>query len=549
MTSSHLTGESPGADPVEALRPLVAELRALLGRLELHDENASLAQSLDAAQERVAGPHAVVMLLGEREELKRQFLERLLGADVAQLPSPTAVCTWLEYGDTADCTVTMPLGMTTVIPLAELAAFPGERAMVSIRLPNPTLRGGLALIAAPAAEDGEPDERVLDCMQQADAWIYVLGGDCGLSEAGAAWLGKLPDHGARLEVVVENAGTMGGEERAAAREKLLETLRDRCGIEAPRLTLVSTDGAENGEESVWHGRFATFHSVMALRGREHRLETTRSVVADAFSKAKEEIERELAETSPGPRHARLRMGLKEVEVLSGRFRGEEPSRETEPQTSPGSSRPGAEEAAKHPSPLTVLAEAMATAMAPESAEAAELAAIQPRETAASSPADRAGPKRGISIQLSTGARRFLRDSEFAWWRRAIGIILAILALCLVLWALSPRGFYAREDPGEWDFHPPQPAPPATALVDDAEPARPDIEPGALPADASEPGTSSLHTTPLEKPSAAVRMPLAKPIPSGARAGAAPPRRHHRHLLGLGRLWHWIHPGRTKPTEE
>jgi hypothetical protein len=45
------------------------------------------------------------------------------------------------------------------------------------------------------------------------------------------------------------------------------------------------------------------------------------------------------------------------------------------------------------------------------------------------------------------------------------------------------------------------------------------------------------------------MPLAKPVPTDARAGAAPMRRHHRHLLGLGKLWHWIHPSRPKTTED
>ena len=123
----------------------------------------------------------------------------------------------------------------------------------------------------------------------------------------------------------------------------------------------------------------------------------------------------------------------------------------------------------------------------------------------------------------------------------MGIALAILLLCLILWALSPRGFFsAHEDPGEWEYHPPQPAPPANALVD-ADATTPEPEAGAPLPDAGEPGTPDLRGRALAKPSGAVRMPLAKPIPDGARAGAAPPRRHHRHLLGLGKLWHWIHP--------
>src|SRR5690242_20979449 len=104
MTSMRLTGENSGMDPAETLRPLVAELRTLVDKLELQDNDAALARTLHAAQEKVAGPRAVVMLLGEREDLKRQFLERLLGSGVAELPAPTAVCTWLEYGVTPECT-------------------------------------------------------------------------------------------------------------------------------------------------------------------------------------------------------------------------------------------------------------------------------------------------------------------------------------------------------------------------------------------------------------------------------------------------------------
>lgn len=89
----HLTGENSAMDPAETLRPLVAELRTLVDKLELQDDDAALARTLHAAQEKVAGPRAVVMLLGEREDLKRQFLERLLGPGVAELPAPTAVCT------------------------------------------------------------------------------------------------------------------------------------------------------------------------------------------------------------------------------------------------------------------------------------------------------------------------------------------------------------------------------------------------------------------------------------------------------------------------
>ena len=123
MTSPHLTDQKPRIDPVEALRVLVADLRALAERLALKERSRSLQQTLKAAQERVSGPRAVVMLLGEHEDLKRRFLERLLGPNLAQVPKPTTVCTRLEYGAEPECTVTMPQGLTAVLPLDQLEAF------------------------------------------------------------------------------------------------------------------------------------------------------------------------------------------------------------------------------------------------------------------------------------------------------------------------------------------------------------------------------------------------------------------------------------------
>ena len=228
MTSPHLTDQKPRIDPVEALRLLVADLQALVVRLELKDRSPTMQSALKAAQQRVSGPRAVVVLLGEHEELKRRFLERLLGPELALLPNPTTVCTRLEYGAEPESTVAMPQATPVVAPLDPLEDFLGRRtmnpntshlintpgetpdgteekteekqqAMQLIRLPNPTLQGGLAVIDTPAVASGEPAANVLGCVEQADAWIFVLDADHALSEASQALLRRLPERGARLE--------------------------------------------------------------------------------------------------------------------------------------------------------------------------------------------------------------------------------------------------------------------------------------------------------------------------------------------------------------
>jgi hypothetical protein len=660
MTLPPLTDQTPREDPTEGLRVLVADLLALTGRLELKERVPDLQATLKAAQERVCGPRALVMLLSEQAELKRRFLERLLGPDLALVPNPTTECTRLEYGAEPEQTVTMLQGRPAAPALDPLESFlsgtltdttengvtkngateniPGaisddipigaqekiaespNRGMQTIRLSNPTLKSGLAMIDTPAVEGGEPSASVLACMEQADAWIFVLNADHALSEASQALLRRLPERGARLEMVVENAEALSGEERLAARDRLMQTLREHCNIESPRLTLVASAATEGDEGSFWHGRFATFHSVMMLRGRERWLEGTLAMVLDALSKVGAEIDLELRSIALGVRHARLRLGMKDLDGLRARFyelsgaklsggeRESEPAPEVKPVSpqpadavpqqsrldwSGGSDPVASSEAAAGPSPLELFAQALA-AMAPEKADAevarptaTDLPVTQERAAAKNtereirtgearsvirespagplvSPASMTEPafarvkekrpKRGVSVHLTGSLRQLVPQSgtsesgTFTLLKRIAWVALVIAFVCLILWALAPRGFlFGQEPPAEWDFQQPTPA-----LASHATPAAP----SNIDADPPEPGTTKLPDTtdaatpnipeaPPAKHHGAMRMPLVHPIPSDATAGV-PAKRRHRHLLGLGKLWHWVrHPHHTR----
>jgi hypothetical protein len=121
--------------------------------------------------------------------------------------------------------------------------------------------------------------------------------------------------------------------------------------------------------------------------------------------------------------------------------------------------------------------------------------------------------------------------------------LGIALVCLIVWALSPRGFFFGQEAGaEWDYHPAKLAhaiPAATLTKSGTHETSPKPEGTPLP-EISRPAVPNIPVTQPAKRSAAVRMPLVRPIPSGATAGVAPrTKRHHRHLLGLGKLWHWV----------
>jgi hypothetical protein len=683
MTSPPLTDQKPREDPTEGLRALVADLRALTVRLELKERTPDLQTTLQAAQERVCGARALVMLLSEHAELKRRFLERLLGPNLALVPNPTTECTRLEYGTEPERTVTMSQRISApapALPLDPLQSFlsrgigsdasdtgttdtivdtPRE-AMQTIRLPNPTLKGGLAVLDTPAVESGEPSASVLECIEQADAWVFVLNADHSLCEASQALLRRLPERGARLEMVVENAETLSGEERIAARDRLMHTLRERCNIEAPRLTLIASAATESDEGNFWHGRFATFHSVMMLRGRERWLEGTRAMVLDALTKVGAEIDFELKSIAPGVRHARLRLGMKDLDGLRMRFSelgGPDPAfggpglggaelrapenapvpevKTAIPQTAEaipqqsrldwsGGSDPAAqEEAAAGQSPLALVAEAIA-AMAPESAstEAAgpttgaslavpemvaprfdamqaaaakpEVSIVEAQSISSERPAAKIGAgamepavtpvgsavspsalpapapalwtepasvpvgkpeekirlKRGVSVHLTGSLKRLAPDARtaesgsFTLLKRIAWIALVIAFICLILWALAPRGFlFGQEPPAEWDYQRPTPALASHAVpAAPSDPAPDPPRPGFLP-ETTNAATPNISGTPAAKHTGTVRMPLPRPIPSDATAGVPQSaKRHHRHLLGLGKLWHWVrHP--------
>lgn len=582
MTSPHLVDRKPPIDSVEALRVLVADLRALAERLALKEQSASLQQTLKAAQDRVSGPRAVVMLLSEHEDLKRRFLERLLGPHLAQVPNPTVACTRLEYGTEPECTISMRQGLTAVLPLDQLQTFlerhSMERAMQTIRLPNPALKDDLAVIDTPIVESGEPAESLLACAEQADAWIFVLHPDHRLSDASQDLLRRLPEHGARLEMVVEGAEAFTVEERTAARERLMQTLRESCEIETPRLTLVASAATEGDGESFWHGRFATFHSVMMRRGRERWMEATRAVVLKALCELAAEIDSELKSIGLGLRHARLRLGMKDLEGLRTRF---DALGQLDSQTAPDTKTADMKQEETRPTADSLAsAEATTTALPPLIAPLETIAAATPEEQNTSAAASFAAPplagepafvsfrrvegdsrwRRGLSVNFSDKVSKLTRHNETGVDRRVklvkriVGLMLAGVFVCLILWALAPRGsWFGHEAPWNWEYQPPKQAaagdvPPVAAVS--SKPSLPQPANASLLPDATSTETPGIPSTPLAERSAAIRTPLVRPMPSHSTAGSLHSgRRHRRHLLGLGKLWRWVHHRHKKRTPE
>jgi hypothetical protein len=144
------------------------------------------------------------------------------------------------------------------------------------------------------------------------------------------------------------------------------------------------------------------------------------------------------------------------------------------------------------------------------------------------------------------------DSKLTRPKRIAGMAMAVAFVCLILWALAPRGLLlGHEAPSEWEYQPSPKQSIATHVAPAANVA-PDVslpQPGDLHSlpDAEATETPNIPAAPPTKRHS-IRTPLLRPTPRDATAGVPrAAKRHHRHLLGLGKLWHWVRHGHSKHT--
>lgn len=348
MASPQLVKPIKTSDPMDALGILVVDLQSLCDRLGLRGNCHSLQPLLDAVEKRVFGPRTTVLLLGETAAIKRRFLERILGPNLGKIPEPSGGSLHLEHGPEPECTISLPQGLTAVMPLEQMPDFLARRQgetqshwRQTVRLPNAALARGLAIIDTPGADRLasalQPTDGtwLTEAAEMSDCWILVLGAEHEFSPQVVSLLRHLPRPCERLDIVVEGAESLSGEARQGAREDLIEKLREHCGLEDVRLTLLASPSAEGEAGSFWNGRFATFQSVIMMRGREHWLNSARACVAGAIRAVGEEIHTRLyadehpatserqpiqqQETHHDLQQARLRLGERDLQALQARL--------------------------------------------------------------------------------------------------------------------------------------------------------------------------------------------------------------------------------------
>ncbi len=584
MSTSLIAPRHPAeasADPAADLRLLLSDLQWLVERLGLKEQSRGLSQTLKAAQDQLAGPRAVALLLAERADLKRRFLERLLGP-VPELPECIDAVCRLEYGREPECVVQLPEGLTAVLPLHQVREFLERRgadlpanATRLAHLPSPALERGLAVVDTPplAAMNAES---LAPLLEQADAWLLIVAPECTLQPGTEALLRTLPDRGARLAILIEEGGAINAAAAVAARESLAKRLAD-CGLGEARLTPLDGGGPQAESSAV-----ADLQASLVDRGRQRWLAQVRATIGEAFEEVESVTELEVKLAGLSLRQVRLRRGLKDLEALRLRF-AELRERENAPEaaTTTGTAPTAPAQTASASVEVSGMAAQPLFVRFTGSAEQSDASAerrpgwreqmrrvagmkvrLRRRERRtdpqAPGPAASAGIADGSVFRRpyrsrAEGARKTDSDAPrvgHGWPMQVLGGGLTVGFVCLLLWAFWPHSPVRPEDGGQWNYQPPAPAAAAPEAGVPAPPDSPALELPPVEAE-TEPATSSseLGTRPLLKPRAASRTPLLKPRPDGLRAGAS--RSHHRRdLLGIGKLWHWVRRGHDrKPSDE
>lgn len=570
------TGHAPvAADPADDLRLLLSDLQFLVERHGLKEQSRGLAESLKAAHDRLSGPRSVALLVGERTDLKRRFLERLLGP-VPELPECNDVAWRLEYGREPECVVPMPEGLTAVLPLHQVSDFLARRGADLpagsprlTRLPSPALERGLAVLDTPALSQ-VARESLSVLLKEADTALLIVGPECTVQPATEEWLRTLPDRGARLEIWIEEGGALTSAAAAVARESLIRKLKD-AGLHETKVLRVARDpsAATQADTSI-----AELPASLLERGRHRWHAQVRDALGTALDDAEATAQLEIKLAGLGLRQARLRRALRDIEALRLRFadlRNEENASANGATTS------------ERAAPLPPVFEGTAIAAPPifvrysgdDASSAAPVKAgwreeirrlthmkvrvRRPEREHASASHDEAtaglnifrrpggsAPSRAPSRTEDGSDPSLMRRS---WLLRGLGGALTAAFVCLLLWVFWPHSNVGPEDGAQWNYQPPAPTVPApeAAAPPVEEPQPLDVPP--VEAETQPPTRSSeLGTRTLLHPRAADRTPLAKPIPDGRTAGVS---RNHRHrdFLGIGKLWHWVRRSRDHKSAD
>lgn len=191
---------------IAAQSSIEAALSSLLAIQSTVDHSALRARLL-SLQEKLAGGHLHVAILGQMKRGKSSLANALLKTDLlpAGVLPVTAIITEIRYGETSGATIVYAGGGTRErIPVGSVEDYisearnPGNRkqvATVEITCRSPFLKGGVVLIDTPGigSTHSHNTETTRRYLGQVDAGIMVLSVDPPITEAESGFIKEIKD--------------------------------------------------------------------------------------------------------------------------------------------------------------------------------------------------------------------------------------------------------------------------------------------------------------------------------------------------------------------
>lgn len=264
LTATGLT-QQPALRVKSFIDDAIGRLLESCSRYQL-DSDSELARRLEGLKKRAASNEIVLTVLGEFSAGKTTFINRLLGTDILQtglLPT-TSVCTYIRYGKSAACEVSLKSGKVLALSPEQVPRYStdGEHTSqvtsVRVTLPASLLADGLVVVDTPGVNVNIAAHEAIteQAISEANACLFLMDARQPGKKTTTDFLRSINSRIDKFFFVLNRADILDPSEQQEALEYLSNVLTHECGIPDPRVLLLSSAFKEDNLE--WGERFTSF---------------------------------------------------------------------------------------------------------------------------------------------------------------------------------------------------------------------------------------------------------------------------------------------------
>jgi rod shape-determining protein MreB len=264
LTATGLT-QQPALRVKSFIDDAIGRLLESCSRYQL-DSDSELARQLEGLKKRAASNEIVLTVLGEFSAGKTTFINRLLGTDILQtglLPT-TSVCTYIRYGKSAACEVSLKSGKVLSLSPEQVPQYStdGEHTSqvtsVRVSLPASLLADGLVVVDTPGVNVNIAAHEAITerAISEANACLFLMDARQPGKKTTTDFLRSINSRIDKFFFVLNRADILDPGEQQEALQYLSNVLTQECGIPNPRVLLLSSAFKEDNLE--WGQRFTSF---------------------------------------------------------------------------------------------------------------------------------------------------------------------------------------------------------------------------------------------------------------------------------------------------